>query len=304
MIAGTEDTRYAYAIGIVRSREARLIDRGQFERLINAGLDSFGAILADTPYAAERDLLKAVDLEEKATRNFFNTYCLHEEVRKLLDWPEQIHNLKVTIKNGSADMLYEHSGNEAESWPEIAAIVERYSSEKDPFILSSGLDRVLCRYLTQNALLTPFFTKYFQLCFDLENIRSFFRARNFDNRREIFEPTYIPYGTLEYRMFGDNLDAAIDALAKVFFTTPYVFLVERGGLYLEQNRSFLRLERLCEERRLEFLRQARFMTFGVEPLFGYHQMKTAEMKKLRQVYWGKINEVSMDQLKESIADVW
>ncbi|GAG14634.1 unnamed protein product, partial [marine sediment metagenome] len=30
----------------------------------------------------------------------------------------------------------------------------------------------------------------------------------------------------------------------------------------------------------------------------------SEIKKLRQVYWGKLNEVFIDELKESIADVW
>ena len=46
------------------------------------------------------------------------------------------------------------------------------------------------------------------------------------------------------------------------------------------------------------------MTFGVEPLYTYYQFKMNEIKKLRQVYWGKLNEVPMSDLKESIPDVW
>jgi hypothetical protein len=30
----------------------------------------------------------------------------------------------------------------------------------------------------------------------------------------------------------------------------------------------------------------------------------AEITKLRQVYWGKLNEVPVEDLKESIPDVW
>ncbi len=66
----------------------------------------------------------------------------------------------------------------------------------------------------------------------------------------------------------------------------------------------LRLERICEEIRLQFLLAERRMTFGVEPLLTYYQFKLAEIKKLRQVYWGKLNEVEIDDLKESIPDVW
>ena len=56
--------------------------------------------------------------------------------------------------------------------------------------------------------------------------------------------------------------------------------------------------------RIGFLIQARRMTFGIEPLFTYYHFKISEIKKLRQVYWGKLNEVFIDELKESIADVW
>ena len=304
MIAGTEDTRYAFANGIIRAREARLLNRSQFDRLMSAGLESFSVILADTPYAADRDLLRSIAVEERKVREFFNKYCFHNEVRQLIDWPEQVHNLKVKIKNGSAELLYENPGSEVESWPEIASLVERYASDKDPFILSTSFDKILCHYLLQKASFAPFFMMFYQLNFDLENIRSFFRARNFENSRDIFEQVFISYGRIEYKMFAENLSAPLDVLGKVFFTTPYLFLIEKGGLFIEQNYSFLRLERLCEERRLEFLRQGRFLTFVVEPLFGYYQMKMSEMKKLRQVYWGKINEVPIDQLKESISDVW
>ena len=68
--------------------------------------------------------------------------------------------------------------------------------------------------------------------------------------------------------------------------------------------SFLRLEKLCEEMKLQFLLQARRMAFGVEPLFGYYQFKLTEIKKLRQVYWGKLNQIPTENIKESIPDVW
>ena len=46
------------------------------------------------------------------------------------------------------------------------------------------------------------------------------------------------------------------------------------------------------------------MTFGVEPLFAYYMFKKSEITKLRQVYWGRLNDVASRNLKESIPDVW
>ncbi|MBA7639977.1 V-type ATP synthase subunit C [subsurface metagenome] len=162
----------------------------------------------------------------------------------------------------------------------------------------------MCKYLYETAKFASFFDKYFQLYFDLENIRSFFRTRQFENSRDIFNQVFIPLGSFNEKFFIDNLNVDYEHLGKNFFTTPFVSIIEKGSAYIKEYHSFLRLERLYEEMRIGFLIQARRMTFGIEPLFTYYHFKISEIKKLRQVYWGKLNEVFIDELKESIADVW
>lgn len=304
MIKGTEDTRYAYVNGIIRALEARLLTKGHFDRLIAADLDSYNTILSDTPYVGGGDLESGLEAEERAVRNFFELYCLTDEVRNFLDWPEQVHNLKVRLKGGTDDLLYDQETEIVENWPEVVEEVSRFAVDKDPFVLSTNLDKILCKYLYQASAFIAFFRGYFQHSFELENIRSFFRARQFENRRAILNQVYIPIGRLELRFLVENLEVAQDNLGRNFFNTPYASIVEKGGAYFEENDSFLRLERLYEEHRLGYLLQARHMTFGVEPLFSYYHFRVGEIKKLRQVYWGKLNEVSVDDLKESIPDVW
>ncbi|MCK4941166.1 V-type ATPase subunit [candidate division WOR-3 bacterium] len=304
MIKGTEDTRYAFVNGIIRAREARLLTKSHFDRLVAADFSSFNTILSDTPYVGQRDFTEALEVEEKALRNFFDKFCLNEEVGYLIDWPEQIHNLKVKLKGGGDELLYSQEPDTVESWPEVLDEVARFALDKDPFVLSTNLDKILCRYLFQTASFAPFFKHYFTVYFELENVRSFFRARQFEKKREILSQVYIPLGNLQLKFFIDNLDVAQEHLGRNFFTTSYVDIVEKGGVYFDEYESFLRLERLYEEHRLRFLLQARRMTFGVEPLFTYYQFKMNEIKKLRQVYWGKLNELPMDDLKESIPDVW
>jgi vacuolar-type H+-ATPase subunit C/Vma6 len=304
MIKGTEDTRYAYVNGIIRALEARFLTKGHFDRLVATDFSSYDTILSDTPYTGQRDIEVGIEAEENALRGFFDKYCFTEEVINFLNWPEQIHNLKVKLKGGGDDLLYTQVDDTIESWPEVVDEVARFAIDKDPFVLSTNLDKILCSYLYQAAQFVPFFEGYYRLHFELENIRSFFRARQFENRRHILEQVYIPVGRLELNFLIENLDVGQDNLGRNFFNTPYAGVVEKGGLYFEENNSFLRLERLCEENRLEYLLQARRMTFGVEPLFGYYQFKMSEIRKLRQVYWGKLNEVGLEELKESIPDVW
>lgn len=304
MIQGTQDTRYAYVNGIIRSREARLLTKAHLDRLIAADLASFGPILADTPYAGPLELPDCLQREETSVRRFFDRFCVTDEVRNFVEWPEQIHNLKVRLKEGSEELLYEGGIGAIDSWPEVVEAVARYAVGKDPFLLSTDLDRILCHRLHEAAAFEPFFQEYFTTYFDLENIRSLFRARQFEDRRGIYERAYIPLGRLRFGMMVANLDAAPDQMARSFFNTPYGAIVDKGGAYFEENNSFLRLERLCEERRLGYLQQARRMTFGVEPLFAYYMFKKSEITKLRQVYWGRLNDVASRNLKESIPDVW
>jgi vacuolar-type H+-ATPase subunit C/Vma6 len=304
MIKGTEDTRYAYVNGIIRALEARLLTKSHFDRLIATEIGSYNTILSDTAYVGQPDLENGIETEEKAIRDFFNIYCLTDEVRSFLDWPEQVHNLKVKLKGGGDDLLYDQDEDTIETWPEVIEEVGRFAVDKDPFMLSTNLDKILCQYLYQLADFVPFFRTYFEISFELENIRSFFRARQFENKRAILSQVYIPIGRLALKFLIENLEAAQENLGRNFFNTPYVAIVDKGGTYFEENNSFLRLERLSEEYRLGYLQQARRMTFGVEPLFTYYHFKMNEIKKLRQVYWGKLNEVGADDLKESIPDVW
>lgn len=304
MIKGTEDTRYAYVNGIIRALEARLLTKGHFDRLVATDLSSYSTILSDTPYVGQRDIESGIEAQENAIRDFFGTYCLTDEVKCFLDWPEQMHNLKVKLKGGADNLLYTQAKDTIEAWPEVVDEVARFAVDKDPFVLSANLDKILCQYLYQTADFVPFFRSYFETNFELENIRSFFRARQFENKRAILSQVYIPIGRLKLKFLVDNLEVAQDNLGRNFFNTPYVVVVEKGGVYFEENGSFLRLEKLYEEYRLGYLLQARRMTFGVEPLFTYYHFKMSEIKKLRQVYWGKLNEVGVDDLKESIPDVW
>lgn len=304
MIKGTEDTRYAYVNGIVRAREARLLTRTLFDRLIAGTLTNFNTILSDTPYIGYNNIPAGLAMEEIEIKKFFKRYCITPEVLSFIDWPEQIHNLKVKLKQGSEDLMYLQQESEVETWHEVIEEIERFAVDKDPFILSTNLDKILCKYLYEKAKFALFFDEYFQLYFNLENIRSFFRARQFENSQEIFKQVYISFGSFDKRFFIDNLNVDYEHLGKNFFTTPFVSIIEKGSAYIKEHHSFLKLERLCEEMRTGFLIQARRMTFGIEPLFAYYHFKISEIKKLRQVYWGKMNDVPVDELKESISDVW
>lgn len=304
MIKGTEDTRYAFVNGMIRAKEAKLLRKNHFDRLIEAGIDNFRPILSDTVYTGTGEFLGVLIDIEKQERQFFNKYCLHNEVKEIVFLPEAIHNLKVKLKNGDTRLLYDVDISGLESSPEIIEIISEYLKHKNIFILSTELDKFLCKKIKDLSNISQFFSEYFKIYFDLENIRSFFRARQFENSVEIFKQVYIEYSSISEKIFLENLNKDIDTITRIFRNTIYGNIVEQGGNYLETQGSFLKLERLCDEMKLQFLKLTRYYTFGVEPLFGYYQFKLSEIKRLRQVYMGKQYNIPVAQLKESIPDVW
>jgi len=304
MIKGTDDTRYAFVNGIIRAREARFLTKSHFDRLLASEVTSFRTIISDSPYAGYDDIPSGLRNEEKLIKDFVKQYCMTPEVMHIIDWPEQMHNIKVRIKQGDNELLYDAVGAEVEAWPGVHQVLELYALNKDPFILSTELDRILCMHIYDESSFCPFFAGFFELNIDLENIRSFFRARQFENSRDIFDQVYLPFGKLRHELFTTNIQMELEHLSKAFFVTPYLHLIDRGAVYLEQRHSFIRLERLIEEVRLNYLVQARRMAFGVEPLFAFYHFRMSEIRKLQQMYWGKINEVAVEELKESISDVW
>lgn len=304
MVKGTEDTRYAFVNGIVRAKESRLLKKSHFERLIEAEIENFRAILSDTPYTGTGEFLNTISDIERQERFFFEKFCLHPEVKDIVLLPEAIHDLKVKLKKGKDLLLYNVTIDWLESSDEVIAIISDYLKHKNSFILSTELDKLLCKKLWKFSQISEFFYEYFKLYFDLENIRSFFRARQFENPLEIFKRVYISYGSIPERVFIENIDKDIETVSRTFRNTVYENLIEQGGSYLETGGSFLRLERICDEMKLQFLKSARYYTFGVEPLFGYYQFKLNEIKRLHQIYLGKQHNIPEAQLKESIPDVY
>ncbi|MEO0227750.1 MAG: V-type ATPase subunit [candidate division WOR-3 bacterium] len=304
MIKGTDDIRYAFVNGVIRAKEARLLKKGHFDRLAEADLSSFRTILADSDYGAELNFLEMLERIENEERNFFNKYCLHIEVKRAIDWPEAIHNLKVKLKNGPERLLYPVSTREVESWDEIKMAIATYIEDKDNFAFSTSLDRILCKKLYENAGFSEFFLRFYELYFDLENIRSFFRVRQFDDPIETFNKVFINYGTILKEKFLEILNKDKEAIIRSFRNTPYESLIERAVKSFEEELSFVKLERIIEEKRLVFLKQARMYAFGVEPLFGYLHFKRAEIRCLRQVYTGRLRNLPVSYIKESIPDVW
>jgi V/A-type H+-transporting ATPase subunit C len=104
--------------------------------------------------------------------------------------------------------------------------------------------------------------------------------------------------------YTELVDEPWETLPQRFYATPYSALVEEGYEYLVNERSFRKLEKLCDDFLTKATRATRYVHFGVEPLVAYFLAKMNELKILRLLFVGKLHGIEPDTIKERLPDVF
>ncbi|MCK4333274.1 V-type ATPase subunit [candidate division WOR-3 bacterium] len=325
MVAYTpsEDVRYAFAVGRVRSREARMLTRAQFDRLVDVRSESqIVSALADTPYGEVRaedvdTMLSRAEIEEEA---FFARYLEQEPIFEFFRAPLLISNLKFALRRhygaGVADeffisegspsieefsKLLEGEANEVPDWlaePAGEVITANYE-ELDPASIDLILDRALVERQYRLSKGYSFLRALLALQVDFTNLLAFLRLKVSEEEWEEFLGYFLPYGTVALDRFKGWWDAGKEGwISQVTQVDCYSNLTD--GLR-EVPESFLLLERQMKEIEIEFLLTARRLTFGYEPLTGYVLVKREERRNVRRVAAGLRYNLEAETVRKSIA---
>ena len=96
----------------------------------------------------------------------------------------------------------------------------------------------------------------------------------------------------------------MDNFFQVLSATAYGQLVSQGIKYWKENGSWSELERLSDNHILNFLRRAKHIVFGLEPLIGYLAAKENEIKMLRMIMVGKLNKLEGELVRRNLRDTY
>jgi V/A-type H+-transporting ATPase subunit C len=73
---------------------------------------------------------------------------------------------------------------------------------------------------------------------------------------------------------------------------------------MEERETFLELERGIEDFLMGFLKKAKYIVFGPEPVLAYGLAKKRELRLVRLLGIGKVNQIPVDLLKERISETY
>lgn len=327
---GVEDWRYTFATAQVRSLETLMLSRGAFLDMANAE-DFAGALelLGGSDYAQLAAASGAGEIERMLLekrgeiRDHFIELMIDEDLVELLRARHDFANMRLAIRRIVTERPigneYSNFGSvgadefeeifEQENYgrfPEylqeaVEAAVLGYYGKKDIRQIDYAIDRYEYRYRIKKAmdLKSEFLLSLFRTKIDLTNIRTMLRLKLADRDENAF---FLPGGYVEGDRLSHGLGIGYEALAPLFYATPYHDVVEGGVSYLTAEQSFLRLERMCEEHVKGFLRSTQVLAAGPQPVMAYFLLKEIEVRSLRMVLTCKSNDLDtkliLDRLSE------
>ncbi len=99
-------------------------------------------------------------------------------------------------------------------------------------------------------------------------------------------------------------DSPLSSWFEKLIHTDYKNIIELGVNYFQKNNSLMELEKLSDNFILNFSKIGKYITFGIEPLVGFITAKENDIKNIRIILSGKLNNLSPDKIKERVRDTY
>ena len=326
---GGDDWRYTFATARVRVLESQMLSPAALSDMANAesfeqAADSLGAGEYAIPKGdrAFADVENILQLRRSEARELFADLMIDKSLVKLIRVREDFANMRLAIRRKLTEKPlgtdYSNDGNvPAELFEEIfeeenysplpeymQQAIERavltYYQQKDIRQIDYALDSLQAQYNLREAdrLNSIFLLGLFRIQIDLTNIRTMLRLKFAESQQR---NVFLSGGYVEPQRFIHALDVGYEAIAPLFFATPYYEVVESGITYFVPNKSFLRVEHNCEEYLMGFLRSTLQITAGPQPVIAYLLMKENEIRKVRLILTAKKNNLDTKLILDRIA---
>ena len=133
------------------------------------------------------------------------------------------------------------------------------------------------------------------LC-DITNIKSYARVKSMKKSISDFESVFVYGGTISLDVFKKAFNS--EGVSSEFKDTAYAELCSKldGG--------FTVFEKSCDDYIMGFMRTAKYKSLTVEPLLAYIYAVETEVKTVRIIVNGKLNNINTDIIKERLRSAY
>ena len=320
---------YLDIIPKIRVYEKRLIDNVKFNRMLDLeNIDEVLKFLSETVYGENiSDDINIYNYEQVLSLEFGR---LFKSLKDIFDNKELINiflkkykynNIKLMLKAkllnvDLGDILFniEDFDNEFiytaiktenySSLPDeigdlVKKVLKDFEENKDPQRIDILIDKIMFGELLKESknISSDFLTKYIQILIDVFNVKTLFRIKNLNLNRALFDDVIVSGGNIALSnlkmIFSEPKE---NILNRFSMTNMYKYIKEGLENYVNSDDLNV-LDKELDDYLMEYLKNAKIITTGLAPIIGYINAKENEIKNIRIVLVGKINNVDSDSIK-------
>lgn len=320
----------------IRVYETKLLDKSKLDRMIDASsAEEALKVLQETEYGSLVSSIKRVDeYEDILSEELNKLYNLMYEispVKALVDLMSikyDYQNIKVILKGrflkedlshlimpvGSQDSsklkeLIEN--NDLSDFPEVIRdginkAISTFETTKDPQMVDIILDEFMFKSLIhiKDQMKDTFIDKYVAALIDTTNLKTLLRVKKQNKDREFLDSVIIEGGFVDKDKILSMLNDEAENIYGKVSTSSYSEFIKNGLEYYSKTGSVSLLEKLIDNYIMKIMKDAKIIPFGVEPLLAYIYAKETEIKIIRIIMVGKINNISGELVRERLRDIY
>ena len=327
-----KESDFTHAIAIIRVYEKRLLSKQNFDRIIDSNsYEDALKILFESLNLNKADNIKYEEIlkyDLKETFEKIRKVCPFKEVIDFICIKYDYHNLKVSLKGkylnkdfsnlfselGKYDTkeLNDHILNEDFDYFDtdvrmsILDSISAFERSNDPQVLEIKLDKGLYKSLIKLAkdLKSDLALNIIKYSIDFINFKTLLRIKRRGENVKLFENAVIEDGFINSKMLIDIYSDNLDGLYKYFRSYKHGDVFSEGLKYYLQYNNFSHFEKLADDFIMNITKPFKYKIFGMEPIISFLNAKENEIKTLRIILVGKINNISPYSIRERIREVY
>jgi len=326
---------YIFACARVRGAEKYLLGKDKLGIMVESKtMEDALKILQEAQYGSEGEIVQPENYERLLGQETAKLYSFMKEVApgeeafKIFSYPFDYHNIKTLLK---AEFL----GTEAKSIlmnggtiePAAMAIlvkersymsmtghmrtaieetVDTHARTRDPQYVDLICDRECYADVMEAAEASgnDFVKGYVQLMIDTVNLKTFVRARKMGQPWSFFGNVFLNGGTISEKVFVSGYDEPVTQFASRLEGTAIHRAAEEGLAAFKDSGSFTGIEKLCDDALMNYVKDAKYISFGIEPLIAYTVAKQAEIKSVRIILAGKMAGIATNMIRERLRETY
>lgn len=332
-----DEIEYTRFVAQLRVLETRLLSRTQLLRLVEApDAAAVFRLLAETEYAAAVAAAEGpADFEVALASELSRVFALlrrnapEADLVRVLGLAYTWQNLKSALKAAltgapldergliaagnlaSAELLAIAGGGSLTALPEpfrgaAVAAAGAYGATGDPQEIDFVLDAVRFTSIGEGARSHGFelLAKVAETTADLVNLRTALRLRLLRADPAALDRAFVPGGRIKRSRLAAAMLLEPEEMIPALAGVPELDVFAAGLAAYRGTGSLAVLEKLMDDRVLSLVGAARYMAFGPDPIIAYLLAKEAEIKNLRIILTGKINQLPDDTIRERLRETY